>query len=87
MDTNILLRGAQPSHPMHADAVNAQAALRQRGDQPCIVAQNLIEFRAVATRPVAANGLGMTQSQVAHEMIQLKALNPLFLDTHSTCYP
>jgi predicted nucleic acid-binding protein len=78
MDTNILLRGAQPSHPLHADAVNAQITLRKRGDQPCIVAQNLIEFRAVATRPAAVNGLGMTQPQAAQELIHLKALYPLF---------
>ena len=74
VDTNILLRGAQPTHPMHTETVNAQMELRRRGDLLCLVAQNLIEFRAVATRPTEANGLGMSQSQADAEIVRLKSL-------------
>jgi len=35
----------------------AVAGLRQRNIDLCIVPQNLVEFWAVATRPVANNGL------------------------------
>ena len=80
MDTNILLRGAEPAHPMHADAINAQVELRRQGDQPCLVAQNLVEFRSVATRPNAVNGMGMSQADADAEIARLKALYPVFAD-------
>ena len=57
-DTNIVLRAAEPSHPLNTVVIDAQIALRNQGFEPCLVAQNLVEFRAVATRPRAANGLG-----------------------------
>jgi len=81
MDSNILLRGAQPSHPMHQAAIDAQTELKKRGEQPCLVAQNIIEFRAVATRPATVNGLGMNQSTADAEIARFKVLYPLFLDT------
>src|SRR6059036_1797153 len=79
-DTNILLRGAQPSHPMHKLALDAQAELKRRNDQPCVVAQNLIEFRAVATRPSDVNGLGMSETEADSEIARLKSIYPLFAD-------
>jgi hypothetical protein len=57
--TNILTRAAQPGHPMHNSAVDAVDTLRSRGEELCVVAQNLIEFWAVATRPLSVNGLEM----------------------------
>lgn len=80
-DTNLLLRGSQPSHPQHQEALNAQEELRQRGDKLCLVAQNLVEFRAVATRPLSVNGLGMSQSQADMEIARLEYLFPVFPDT------
>ncbi|WP_292707280.1 hypothetical protein [Nostoc sp. NMS2] len=44
VDTNVLLRSVDPSHPMNPDAVNAIRTLRDRGEQLHIVPQNLIEF-------------------------------------------
>ena len=52
VDTNILLRSAEPSHPTHHIAVNAVQVLLNTGDRVCLIAQNLIEFWNVATRPV-----------------------------------
>ncbi len=80
VDTNILLRGAQPNHPMHADAINAQLELRRCNDQLCLLAQNLVEFRAVATRPIEANGLGMSQPHADAELVRLKSLYLVFTD-------
>ena len=79
-DTNILLRGAQPAHAQHRETLDAQAELRKRGDKLCVVAQNFIEFRAAGTRPVAGNGLGMSQPQVDAEIARLERLFPVFLD-------
>ena len=72
LDTNILTRSAQPAHSMHADAVDAISALRTIGDDLCIVPQNLIEFWAVATRPLSANGLEMTIAQAHSELAASK---------------
>jgi predicted nucleic acid-binding protein len=74
VDTNVLLRSADPYHPMHQNAIDAVNRLRQRGECPCLVAQNLIEFRAVCTRPAEANGLGMDQLQAKSEIARLKSL-------------
>lgn len=80
MDTNIILRSVQPAHIMYPDAINAQTELRRRGEQPCLVAQNLIEFRAVATHPAALNGLGLNQSSADAEIARLKLLYPILAD-------
>ena len=80
MDSNILLRGAQSSHPQYQVAIDAQIELRKRGAIPCLVAQNLIEFRAVATRPAGVNGLGMTQAAADADIARFKSLYPLFTD-------
>jgi len=45
------------------------------------MAQNLIEFWAVATRPIAANGLGLKTAQAARELIRLKTLCGILADT------
>jgi len=72
LDTNILTRSAQPAHPMHADAVDAISALSTAGDELCVVPQNLIEFWAVATRPLNVNGLEMTTAQARAELFASK---------------
>ncbi len=46
-DTNIFLRLAEPKHPMHAEARSAINALAARGDDVCVVPQNLIELMSV----------------------------------------
>jgi len=81
LDTNVLTRSAQPSHPMHVDALNAVSGLRARGEELCIVPQNLIEFWAVATRPLNANGLEMTTVQSKFELGRLKSFFRLLNDT------
>ena len=73
-DTNILLRSAQPQHPQHSIAKDAVEYLCQNGDKACLVTQNLVEFRAVCTRPISVNGLGMTHSKVREEIDKLKSL-------------
>jgi predicted nucleic acid-binding protein len=74
LDTNILTRAAQPAHPSHHDTLNALERLRQQGDELFIVPQNLYEFWVVATRPVAANGLGLSIEEAEAELASLKTL-------------
>ncbi|KAF3887600.1 MULTISPECIES: type II toxin-antitoxin system VapC family toxin [Nostocales] len=81
VDTNLLLRSVEPSHPMYGDASNAIATLLLQGEQLCIVPQNLIEFWNVYTRPVERNGLGHSAAEAEVEIKRLKAFFPLLLDT------
>ena len=48
LDTDVLLRDADPAHRMHKDAAEAVRTLRRRGDRLCIAAQNLVEFHSIA---------------------------------------
>jgi predicted nucleic acid-binding protein len=73
-DTNVLLRTAQPQHAHFAITLHALGALRVRGERPRITSQNIVEFWAVATRPLGANGLGLTTEQAASELGNLKSL-------------
>src|SRR5438067_3645135 len=81
VDTNVLLRLVQKTSPLHAAARNAVLTLRKQGEELCIIPQNLIEFWAVATRPVGDNGLGLTTDQAAWELRKLKRFFRLQPDT------
>jgi predicted nucleic acid-binding protein len=63
IDTNILLRVAQTDHSAHPSATSAVIALREAGDELCLVPQVLYEYWVVATRPISVNGLGMTTAE------------------------
>lgn len=80
-DTNILLRSAQTAHPMSGNVNHVVRVLFARGDELFVIAQNLIEFWAVATRPIANNGLGLTVAQAAQELSKLKVLFVILPDT------
>jgi predicted nucleic acid-binding protein len=80
-DTNILLRSLQTSHPVYGDVARAVDFLLARGDELCVIAQNLIEFWAVATRPIANNGLGLTLTRATQELTNLKASFPVLPNT------
>jgi predicted nucleic acid-binding protein len=67
LDTNILTRLAQASHPHFATALAAVQQLESAGHALCIVPQNLYEFWAVATRPVTDNGLGLAVPEAKAE--------------------
>ena len=81
VDTNVLLRLAQPNHPMRNDARQALIALRKRNEALCVVPQTIVEFWAVATRPVENNGLGLTTEETVRETSKLKRLFKLRADT------
>jgi predicted nucleic acid-binding protein len=73
VDTNILLRSAQPAHPMHATATRAVRTLLARGDDMAFLPQNAREFWNVCTRPLASNGLGLSTAQADAELSRISA--------------
>ena len=78
VDSNILLRSVQTHHPHYAMVEQAFSVLRAANETLNVVAQNFIEFWAVATRPPGReNGLGMTCEAVIKEMAVIKGLFPL----------
>jgi predicted nucleic acid-binding protein len=81
VDTNILLLSAQTRHPAFGDVDSVVRVLLAREDSLFVIAQNLIEFWAVATRPVANNGLGLTIAQATQELTKLKDLFFILPDT------
>lgn len=80
-DTNLLLRLADPASPQHAIATQALARLFRKGDEVFLTPQNFIEFWAVATRPVDANGFGWNSERTAREVIELQKRFPLLPDS------
>ena len=72
LDTNLLLRAAEPAHPQHPWATHAIGQLLRRNDQPCIVPQVVYEFWVAATRPTSQNGLGFTTAAVAAEVERIE---------------
>lgn len=71
-DTNIILRLAEPVHPMHGTTLRAVTKLFADGENLCLLPQNLIEFWNVATRPADKNGLGWTVAQTDTEVAILE---------------
>jgi predicted nucleic acid-binding protein len=64
IDTNVLCRLAEKTHPHHSAAVDAIARLRAAGHALCLVPQVLYEYWVVVTRPSSENGLGMPPADV-----------------------
>ena len=85
-DTNIILRLAEPAHPMHSVALMAVKKLFSDGHHLCLIPQNLIEFWNVATRPVDKNGLGWTAEQADTDVAVLES-NFTILPDSPAIYP
>ena len=73
VDTNVLMRLIVLKDPLSQTARTAVDALQE--DRACLLVapQNLIEFWAVATRPVEANGLGLSVEKAAEEVTRFEA--------------
>jgi predicted nucleic acid-binding protein len=64
VDTSILCRLGNTADRLFATATNAILELQRRGEVLYLSPQVLIEFRSVATRPAAMNGMGLGPSDV-----------------------
>ena len=80
IDTNILLRSAQPTHPLCTEATYAVSKLLRQGDALFFCSQNIAEFWNVATRPADKNGLGLSQEEVLREVSNIEGLLTLLPD-------
>ena len=78
IDTNVLLRRAQPSHPSHVAAVESIARHLTRSTPVYFTPQNISEFWNVATRPADKNGLGLPQETVVAEITTIEELSHCF---------
>ena len=81
LDTNILLRYTQPTHPMMQIALDALTQLRNQGDDLCLVPQNLYEYWVGCTRPVANNRLGMSAVEAETKIADHKRFFSIIDDT------
>jgi predicted nucleic acid-binding protein len=81
VDTSILVRLANHADPSHAVADRAVVELHLRGELLHLTPQNLVEFRNVATRPVAVNGLGFDAASAQATAAGFEALFPLLPET------
>lgn len=81
LDTNVLLRRVQPSHPSHALAVEGVARLLAAGETVHFTLQNIAEFWNVATRPAEHNGLGFPAAVALAEVDKIEAALELLPDT------
>jgi len=80
VDTNILLRNAQPTHPLCAQATRSVASLLRDKHSVYVCAQNISEFWNVASRPADRNGLGFSEEEVFEEVNEIERLLTLLPD-------
>ncbi len=76
-DTNVAARRVLTADPAHAEIKRAVDALLLRGETVAITAQNIVEFQALATRPLEANGLGLTTAEANDEAWDMETIFPL----------
>jgi len=58
VDTNVLVRSVERTHPLRRTARNALRHLYEQHHELYVAIQNISEFWNVCTRPVQFNGLG-----------------------------
>jgi predicted nucleic acid-binding protein len=85
VDTNVLVRGMSHHHPDYRIVRQAIITLRRQNNQLLLAFQNLIEFWAVATRPVNSNGLGMSVLWAAEQLVRIKRFFPILIETADIC--
>ena len=80
VDTNILLRSAQPGHPLCAQATHAVSKLIRQNEAVFFCSQTIAEFWNVATRPGDLNGLGLSHEEALQEVASIEKLLTLLPD-------
>jgi predicted nucleic acid-binding protein len=81
LDTNLLTRSIQEEHPQRDEARTAIKKLLLADEEVFILPQNLIEFWAVATRPLDVEGLGLPANETAAHLAKFEILFSLKEDT------
>jgi predicted nucleic acid-binding protein len=81
IDTSVLARLANVADALYAIADRAVVELHRRGEVLHITPQVLIEFRNMATRPAALNGLGLSIVDTEVQAAGFEATFPVLVDT------
>ena len=81
VDTSVLARLANTADPFHAVAAQAVLELHRAGEVLHLTAQNLVEFRNLATRPKAVNGLGLSAVDAEAKAAVFEGTFPLLAET------
>jgi predicted nucleic acid-binding protein len=81
VDTSVLARLANTADPFHMVATQAVLELHRRGEVLHVTAQNLIEFRNLATRPKGLNGLGLSAVDAEAKAAVFEGTFPLLAET------
>ena len=79
--TTIVARLANAADAQHAVAARAVLELHRRDEILNVTPQVMIEFRNVATRPVAVNGLGLSIVDAESQAATFEVRFPLLVDT------
>jgi predicted nucleic acid-binding protein len=74
VDTNVLLRSAQPTNPLCPQATQAVSMLLRKYEAVFFCSQNIAEFWNVATRPAGMNGLGLSHEEALREVGAIESL-------------
>ena len=85
-DTNVAARWVLPGDLNYSTIRNAVFALQAQHEIIYITPQVLVEFHALATRPIVANGLGWTAQAARAEALLIEAMFPLLAET-AAVYP
>lgn len=81
VDTNVLLRSVQPSHPLHGPAVRTIASLMRDGESLVITPQIVAEFWNAATRPAEQNGLGWSHQQTLDAIVKIEEFSSMVIES------
>ena len=81
LDTSVLVRLANRSDVLYSTALDAVDKLDRRGEILHVTSQTFVEFRNVATRPSASNGLGMSTVDAEVEAAVYESEFPLLEET------
>ena len=81
IDTSVLARLANVADAFYPVALRAVMELHRRGEVLRVAPQNMIEFRNVATRPTAVNGLGLSATEAEAKASIFEAAFPLLEET------
>lgn len=83
LDTNVLLTATDVLRPSHLEAQRIFSKAGQQGFHLAVSGQVLREYLSVATRPVEANGLGLTVPDAVANVERVLEFANLFEETEA----
>lgn len=81
VDTNVLVRSVQKSHPASRVARRALVSLYRNNHELFLATQNVAEFWNVCTRPAGVNGLGLSVEATDHHVTQMERFFSILPDS------